>query len=643
VVSAPLQLVFGVHLHQPVGNFDHVFAEHTAQVYRPLLAALAERQLGPVGLHVSGPLLEWLQQHDPAVIAQMAELTASGRLDPWCAGMYEPILATLSPVDRVEQISWHRAMLKDLLGADATGLWLTERVWEPDLPQALAAAGVRYVLVDDRHFLVAGIERAQLDRPWRTEHSGAHVDVLPIDERLRYLIPFRPWHEIEAFLRAERAAGRRLLVFADDGEKFGGWPGTAQWVWADGWMRSFLDGLEALTAEGVVQLVRGVDAIAELPRGGLCYLPTASYREMELWALPPAAAERLTALEQELGEDRLRGADGALVRGTHWRSFLAKYPEANRLHKLTQRLSALSRARGDPPAARRAIARAQCNDALWHGVFGGLYLPFLRSALWAQVALAERVLRTGEALTWEAADVDADGALEIYVHSATISALVALGRGGAVEVCTLLERGLNVADTLTRRVEAYHAAAVAASHDVASHAAHAAHDGAPSIHDLERALVLERVPPHDAAPRGIGVERFIGPDVTDDSWRVGVGLPTPIYGDQVPPWTVLSTPDAVTVRVLLAQVRKEITLAGDGGITLRYTWDPAVHDPATRFAVECSVAVAVTLQAPGARVWAYPIETVAKSERGLDRTHQGVAHVVEWPVGAGVGELVLRA
>ena len=38
----PLRFVFGVHQHQPVGNFGYVFEEHTRDVYLPLLKALAE-------------------------------------------------------------------------------------------------------------------------------------------------------------------------------------------------------------------------------------------------------------------------------------------------------------------------------------------------------------------------------------------------------------------------------------------------------------------------------------------------------------------------------------------------------------------------------------------------------------------------
>jgi alpha-amylase len=107
------------------------------------------------------------------------------------------------------------------------------------------------------------------------------------------------------------------------------------------------------------------------------------------WALPPAAALRLARLRHDVGEARPAGPDGALVRGAHWRNFQVKYSESNRMHKKMQALSALCRRKGNPPDVRRAIGRAQCNDAYCHVVFGGLYLPHLRDAVWRELAYAE--------------------------------------------------------------------------------------------------------------------------------------------------------------------------------------------------------------------------------------------------------------
>ncbi len=330
--SGPLGFVFGLHLHQPVGNFDHVFAEHVDRVYRPLLARIAEREFFPVVLHLSGPLLEWLEAHEPAYVDEIGRLAADGRVELLAAGWYEPVLAALLRRDRIEQVEWMREALRSRFGVDARGLWLTERVWSPELAADLADAGIRSALVDDRHFLVTGFPRERLHAPIWTEADDRRLALFPIDERLRYLIPFRPPAETAAYLRSLHAAGHRLAVLADDGEKFGGWPGTHEWVYERGWLAQFLDAMESLRDEGSVRLVTLETALADVPSGGLAYLPTASYREMEGWSLTPDAGIRLQRLERELGEERMNGPDGPLVRGAHWRNFLVKYPEANRLH-----------------------------------------------------------------------------------------------------------------------------------------------------------------------------------------------------------------------------------------------------------------------------------------------------------------------
>src|SRR2546422_9560501 len=96
--------------------------------------------------------------------------------------------------------------------------------------------------------------------------------------------------------RELRAAGRPLAVFVEDGEKFGGWPGTKEWVYTRGWLAQFLDAIGALVAAGEVRLTTPGAALDQLPSGGLAYLPTASYREREAWGRPPPAAVRLPRL-----------------------------------------------------------------------------------------------------------------------------------------------------------------------------------------------------------------------------------------------------------------------------------------------------------------------------------------------------------
>ena len=637
-MTAPLRFVFGLHLHQPVGNFDHVMADHVRDVYRPIIERASAAGFFPLTLHVSGPLLEWLEQHEVSWLDMIGRLAADGKLELLLAGFDEPILASLPKPDRLEQIGRMRDYLKRRFGVDATGLWLTERVWQPGLAEDLADAGVEYALVDDRHFLVSGFRSDELHRPHLTESNGRRVGLLAIDERLRYLIPFRPPEETASYLRQLRSHGHGLAVLADDGEKFGGWPGTKDWVYGSGWLDTFLQTMERLIADGEMKLTTGQEAFRQVPSGGVAYLGTTSYREMEKWSLPPGAQQDLTKLEEELGPERL-AASTAFVRGGHWHHFLVKYAEANRMHKTMLALSTLSRSRGDPPEARRAIGRAQCNDAYWHGVFGGLYLPHLRNAIWRQLAIAEHVLRQGESLACDERDVDYDGYPELWVHSSQFSALISPHRGGAIEVLTRFSDLTNLADVLTRRRESYHELPKQTHGD-----GHDKSGGTQSIHDIEKASRLTELPPVDAEPRAILVDRLINSDVTATQYAKGNYKPLRSWAAEPMRATVNAAPDSITVVLQGDRIEKRLTFDAAGCLEVRYRWDGAGMPADALFAPELSLARSVALQVhPDADVWRSEITTVSRSEKGFEETIQGVSITPRWPAQLGGCSLELGA
>jgi len=638
-VNAPLRFVFGLHLHQPVGNFDHVMADHVRDVYRPIIERATAAGFFPLTLHVSGPLLEWLEHHEVSWLDMIGRLAVDGKLELLLAGFDEPILASLPKPDRLEQIGRMRDYLKRRFGVDATGLWLTERVWQPGLAEDLAEAGVEYALVDDRHFLVSGFRSDELHRPHLTESNGRRVGLLAIDERLRYLIPFRPPEETASYLRQLRSHGHGLAVLADDGEKFGGWPGTKDWVYGSGWLDTFLQTMERLIAAGEMKLTTGQEAFRQVPSGGLAYLGTTSYREMEKWSLPSAAQQDLTKLEEQLGPERL-AASTAFVRGGHWHHFLVKYAEANRMHKTMLALSTLSRSRGDPPEARRAIGRAQCNDAYWHGVFGGLYLPHLRNAIWRQLAIAEHVLRQGESLACDERDLDYDGYPELWVHSSQFSALISPHRGGAVEVLTRFSDLTNLADVLTRRRESYHELPKQTHGD----GGHDKSGGTQSIHDIEKASRLTELPPVDAEPRAILVDRLINTDVTATQYAKGNYKPLRSWAAEPMRATVNAAPDSITVVLQGDRIEKRLTFDAAGCLEVRYRWDGSGMPADALFAPELSLARSVALQVhPEADIWRSEITTVSRSEKGFEETIQGISITPRWPAQLGGCSLELGA
>lgn len=185
-----INFIFGIHNHQPLGNFGWVFEEAYNRSYRPFMEILEEFPEMKVNVHFSGPLLEWIEENKPDYLDLLKSLIKRGQLEIVVAGFYEPVLAAIPKEDRLVQIE----MLKDYarkLGYDAKGVWLTERVWQPELVKSLREAGIEYVVVDDYHFMSAGLSKEELFWPYYTEDGGEVITVFPIDEKLRYLIPVR--------------------------------------------------------------------------------------------------------------------------------------------------------------------------------------------------------------------------------------------------------------------------------------------------------------------------------------------------------------------------------------------------------------------------------------------------------------------
>jgi alpha-amylase len=254
------------------------------------------------------------------------------------------------------------------------------------------------------------------------------------------------------------------MVYADDAEKFGEWPGTHEWVFEKGWLREFL---EQLRDDEQIRTVHLSERLAQYPPLGRIYPPTASYPEMTVWALPTPARSHMEALVHSLEEDDPQGLLPYL-RGGHWRGFLAKYPEVNRLHKrmlrVSRRYHELASRGVDHERlgqALRDLYRGQCNDAYWHGAFGGVYLPHLRRAVESFLIRAERGLDRLDRghFDWERArrvDFDADGAEEIEL-STPAAQVVVDPIGGRLLSWDLREACDNWVTVMQRHEEPFHA------------------------------------------------------------------------------------------------------------------------------------------------------------------------------------------
>jgi hypothetical protein len=92
-----------------------------------------------------------------------------------------------------------------------------------------------------------------------------------------------------------------------------------------------------------------------------------------------------------------------------------------------------------------------------------------------------------------------------------------------------------------------------------------------------------------------------------------------------------------------AAMRKRIQFNERGSVRVSYRWDADAFPAGAHFATEISLAAPASLRVDGAaETWRFPIETVAKSERGLERTVQGESVTPRWRVEEGEGVVTLE-
>ena len=683
----PLQFLLGVHDHQPVGNFDSVVDDAVTRAYHPFLETIAAVGADlPLTVHCSGGLLAALKERARPTFDLLGRLAADGRIELLGGGFYEPILALLPDWDKVGQIQALTQFIKSHFGVSPRGMWLAERIWEPQLPRVLREAGVEFVLVDDSHFALAGLDPETLGGYYLTEEQGSAIAVFPINQRLRYLVPFADPGESVRYLEGRRDAGAVTLV--DDGEKFGVWPGTDRLVYGERWLARFLDALRATPWLRVSTFSRYLD---ERPPTGRVYLPTAAYTEMGEWALPAVAAA-------ELDDARHRLAalpDGAhltrLLRGGFFRNFLVKYAEVGdtywKMIGLSRRVQEALTARPRDPrllAARERLWQGQANDAYWHGVFGGCYLPHLRRAVKSALIGCERGLQAVSRRTpleWVHADVDGDGLSEVAVRTRLLGVTLRPARGGSLTELAWMGGEMDAADVLTRRPEAYHRQVTERSHgDGGSevktiHAVPAAKEAGltallgydrfrrASLLDglFEPVGALDPLEPWSAARLVVG-ERPLPSDVRTSPREVAVlcSLPRPDGLPMVLQKSIVVTAEdpAVTVEYRLRwegpaplqarwATQCNVTLsAGDApGRYYRVAGRPSLG---SRGSVEATheltmvdewlrAELSLSLTKPAQVSWA-PVETVSLSESGFERIYQGSAILLAWPLSLEPGQ-----
>ena len=445
------KLLFGIHMHQPVDNFDWVIQKGVKTCYGPFFDVMSKYPEFKFAVHCSGWLMEQIEEKHPKLYKQIVTLAEQGSIEFISAGYYEPILSAIPAKDRVTQIDMLNNSIKEQFNQSPKGLWLTERVWESSLIPDMTRAGIKYTVIDDYHFQCAGFDEDVLDGYFMSEEGGKNMGVFPISKKLRYAMPFMTVKSaIEAIKSYNRKEDSAAIIF-DDAEKFGMWPGTHEWVYEKKWLENFVESV--LEDDEIETIHFGAYYESECTRG-ITYLPNVSYYEMGEWSLKADDTLKLETFKEEMGEERYNTEGVKFLKGGIWRNFLVKYNESNRIQKRCIELSK-ARTKVDDVEFDTALYKAQTNDALWHGVFGGLYLPNLRDNAYRYIIEAENV-RYGKKTVLSKDENELDGYIKVKAVTEKAIYRFDAAHGGQLVEFDTRKACFNWQNTLTRRKEAYH-------------------------------------------------------------------------------------------------------------------------------------------------------------------------------------------
>ncbi len=654
---------------------DYVLEEAYTKAYMPFFDVLKAFPDVKLNVHFSGYLFSWLIAHKPEYIDVLRGMKERGQIEVISGGMFEPVLALLSEDDGIAQIQMHQDTMESVFGDRPRGMWLAERVYEPQIPRILNRAAIDYTVVDDNHFTSVGFEEEDLFCHYMTDYEGHPLLLFPCLEFLRYAIPFRPLEVVDEYFRALEKRKHGLAVFGDDGEKFGLWPGTSHSVYEEGWLRSFFQYLSD-NADWIRTCTFG-EHIAANPPKGTAYLECASYREMGEWSLPAKRAREFSHL--------LHAKDlpySQFLSGGYYKNFLVKYRESNDMHK---KMFRLSRRAKNHDEARKHVMMAQANDSYWHGVFGGLYLPHLRASVYSHLIEAQKLLDPPEPYTdGHIEDINMDGYDEAVLSNDLLEACFFLREGGILYGLDFKPSSVNILATLQRRYEGYHEKIKEA---VSPQEA----DGKKTIHDLVIAKEegLDRYLHYDWYRRGSLVDHVFDRDVSLETFYRSAYVEPADFVKEPYSASIEKSGKSIVLNLWreghlwkngtmnAVKIQKRITMQeNEEGFTVRYliTGDRAcqfllgiennfaflgsggdrymeiaeARYPLTTNAVlpaserlscyDPYQNVNVSLEWSGPKeIWSFPVEVVSLSEQGFEKNYQSTMIMPLWPVDLSCG------
>jgi len=427
-----INFLMGLHCHQPVDNFTRIFEEAYKKSYEPFIDTLERHPKIKLSIHYSGSLLDWISEKRPHFIEKVRRLVERGQLEILTGGYFEPVLSMVPAADARGQIEMFTQSIKHHFNVKPSGIWVAERVWDPRLPEIFKDLGISYTILDDFHFKQAGVKEDDIFG-YYTLSDFDKFSVFASIKKLRYSIPFRDVDVTMDFLKKISDKNKTSLVtFADDCEKFGFWPHTYDWVYKKGWLEKFFKAIEK--ADWINTMTFEEALKKEKPLGKI-NIPHSSYSEMMQWC------------------------------GGDFNNFFRRYEESNlmrrRMLHISQKLKEAVKRNPEEnnrlKEAKMELYKSQSNCAYWHGVFGGVYISYLRQAVYSHLIKAEDAIRpVSEEPQAEILTFDEEKKRIICVRNKTLSLYIDPEYAGSVFEIDYKPLSLNLVNTMSRRYELYH-------------------------------------------------------------------------------------------------------------------------------------------------------------------------------------------
>jgi len=436
MIMKKVNILFVLHNHQPCDNFGWVFDDAYTKAYEPFLSVLEKYPRVKICMHYSGSLFEWIYKNRPEFFDRLKKLVKTRQIELLTGGYHEPILSMIPDRDSTGQINMLSQFIKNHFEFIPHGLWLTERVWEDGMPDFLLKQGLDFTFIDENHLRKAGVNDEFIHGYYTLPNN---FKVFPISKKLRYIIPFAKTQDIIEYCKsiAEKTENS-FVVFADDGEKFGMWPHTSEWVYKKKWLEDFFEYLNR--EDACVRTVSAAEAVEIAKPKEITAIPKSSYSEMMEWS------------------------------NGDFNNFFKIYPEANIMRNRMIYVSDMLAGQKRYPystskqklyleRARRELYKAQSGCAYWHGIFGGLYFNHLRSGVYRHLINAQSLIdevSAGKQVYIKSADLDSDLHEEYILGNKFMNIYVKPDNKGTVFQLDNKAKSQNMINTIARRREPYH-------------------------------------------------------------------------------------------------------------------------------------------------------------------------------------------